>query len=90
MTNLIASAIDWLLTWFVHAIIACAIALAAGRWVIREPRFRDYLWKGALLAPLASSCIAAAIATLPGRGGASVVDVMRRKAGDTKDDDKDW
>jgi beta-lactamase regulating signal transducer with metallopeptidase domain len=73
VTDLIASAIDWLLTWFVHATIACALALAAGRWMIREPRFRDYLWKGALIAPLATSSIAAAIAHVPGRSGAGVV-----------------
>src|SRR5450830_1810646 len=58
MTTLISAVTDFLLTWVVHATIISAVALAAGRWAIRGPRVRDYVWKGALVAPVITSLVA--------------------------------
>jgi len=58
MTSLISAVTDFLLTWVVHATIISAVALAAGRWAIRGPRVRDYVWKGALIAPVVTSLVA--------------------------------
>ncbi|MBI4885839.1 MAG: M48 family metalloprotease [Acidobacteria bacterium] len=58
MTALVSSVTDFLLTWVVHATIISAVALAAGRWAIRAPRVRDYVWKGALVAPVVTSLVA--------------------------------
>lgn len=58
MTSLISAVTDFLLTWVVHATIISAVALAAGRWAIRGPRIRDYVWKGALVAPVVTSLVA--------------------------------
>ena len=58
MTGLLSAVTDFLLTWIVHATIISAVALAAGRWAIRGPRVRDYVWKGALVAPVVTSLVA--------------------------------
>src|SRR5512140_1729930 len=50
-------ATDWLLSWMMHATIACIFALLAARWVVRDPRSRDALWKAALVLPLATSLL---------------------------------
>jgi Zn-dependent protease with chaperone function len=58
MTGLLSAVTDFLVTWVVHATIISAVALAAGRWAIRGPRVRDYVWKGALVAPVVTSLVA--------------------------------
>jgi beta-lactamase regulating signal transducer with metallopeptidase domain len=46
-----------LLTYAVHSVTACGIALLAGRF-IRRPQDRDLVWKAALTAPIATTAIA--------------------------------
>ncbi len=58
MTTLVSAVTDFLLTWVAHATIISAVALAIGRWAIRAPRIRDYVWKGALVAPVVTSLVA--------------------------------
>jgi Zn-dependent protease with chaperone function len=58
MTSLISVVTDFLLTWVVHATVISAVALAAGRWAIRAPQVRDYVWKAALVAPIVTSLVA--------------------------------
>jgi len=58
--RLLVGAATWLLTWTLHATIASAVALGAGRWLVQSPRQRDVLWKTALLLPLASATLTSA------------------------------
>lgn len=58
MTGISQFAADWLLTWVVHATVASVLTLAAGRWLIADPRLRELLWKAALLLPMATSLVA--------------------------------
>lgn len=62
MTSVVSGVTDFLLTWVVHATVLSAGALVLGRWVIREPRIRDCVWKGALIAPLISATAAMTVA----------------------------
>ena len=51
---------DWLLTWLVHATIACSFALLVAR-ALRDPSARDRVWKAALVLPLVTSILAVAL-----------------------------
>jgi len=58
----------WLMTLLVHSALCCAAALAAGRWLVRDPHSRDRLWKLALLAPIVTATFATiGAARYPGR-----------------------
>lgn len=57
MTSLVQHIADWLLTWFLHATVACTLAILIGDLLVKDPRLRDLLWKGSLLAPMATSII---------------------------------
>jgi beta-lactamase regulating signal transducer with metallopeptidase domain len=57
MTLLIQHIADWLLTWFLHATVACTLAMLVGDFLVGDPRLRDLLWKGSLLTPIATSLI---------------------------------
>jgi beta-lactamase regulating signal transducer with metallopeptidase domain len=58
VTSIVSGVTDFLLTWAVHATVLSAGALALGRWVIRDPRVRDCVWKVALIAPVISATAA--------------------------------
>jgi beta-lactamase regulating signal transducer with metallopeptidase domain len=69
----------WLLTWLLHATVACALMLLAGEWLVRDARWRDLLWKTALVAPLLTSLAAAAAPGGPlGSGSLELAPVARR------------
>jgi len=53
---LIASS-TWLLTYALHSLVACGAALAVGRLMIRSPRFRNALYRAALVLPLVTATI---------------------------------
>jgi beta-lactamase regulating signal transducer with metallopeptidase domain len=61
MTSIFQFAADWLLSWWMHATVACILTLAAGRWLVADPRLRDLLWKAALLLPLGTSLVSVAV-----------------------------
>lgn len=48
----------WLLTFAIHGIVMHAVALAAGRTIVRSPRLRSALWRSALLLPIVTATIA--------------------------------
>ena len=76
MTVILAHTADWLLTWFVHASVACAVALLTGRWLSGD-KSRDLLWKTALLLPLATSLLSVSMEWSPG-GSLDVPTTARR------------
>jgi beta-lactamase regulating signal transducer with metallopeptidase domain len=63
----VAAISSWILTYWLHSALACALALVAARGFARDPAQRDILWKLALLLPLATASIA--VAGAPAFGG---------------------
>src|SRR5687768_9200330 len=59
MSSVFALAADWALSWLLHATVASILALAAGRWLVTDPKLRDLLWKAALVLPLGTSLLLA-------------------------------
>lgn len=57
MTSAFALAADWALSWLLHATAASILTLAAGRWLVADPKLRDLLWKAALVLPLGTSLL---------------------------------
>lgn len=64
MSLLSQYAVDWPLSWMMHATVACIFALVAGRWVVPDPRSRDALWKAALVLPLGTSLLSVAVSPI--------------------------
>ena len=49
----------WVIGWVACASVAAGLALACGRWLVHDPRQRDWIWKAALVVPLLASLTAA-------------------------------
>ena len=71
MTATVNWVAGWAIGWLACASVASGLALACGRWLVRDPRRRDWIWKAALVIPLV---ISLAVAFRPG-GSDRAVDV---------------
>lgn len=76
MTTTLVYIADWLLTWFVHASLACGAALFVCRWLVAD-RSRDRVWKAALVLPLLTSILSTGL--LPPTGGSVDVPAIVRR-----------